>query len=712
MLVIHGANEQGKSTVMAFVRAMLYGLSGGGRQIANNERRRMTPWDGEEMGGALVISTRSGQIRLERLFGKSRSTDRCELMNDMTGQPILLPSQTEPGYVLLGLTENEWDHTVYVRQAGSLVGQDDDLLARLGNLAASGDDRVSQAEIDRRLRLAQTDLLAERGSGGRLNEARERLQVLLGQREQALAWNQAFLAKQSEDLVRQDDCARQAERVNRLRGQIDRRDRQARQIRWQHLLQQRQLIWSTWRDLVTNRQALMQSDIVATEALIRQIEPLIVRFQTADLARSGAAQALAGLGREQGEQQAANQQTAALRRQDRRSHNWLWLSLALILIFGGAAGGIWLNPWLWLLALAALWPAVLAIRLRQASRLAAEPIDLTGRDRTDREQVTAEQIRAEVTQTILQQAQSDLAEARAALLAIAPPELAAAEPSQISAILDVWKRRIERHHRLLEQHRQQQSALRALLDGRRWLDWQRDRRNGDEGEAPADLMPDPIDSHDELAGRLRQAEAELAERRESAAALRSALSQMSQNLPDLSGLDGEIRQAGARIAAMSHYYAQLGQVRQALDRAAAELQESFGPALNQETARILARLTRQRYQELKIDRSLAVRLADPENRAFHDWQYLSGGTVDQVYLALRLAISDQLSTPLDRLPLLLDDVLAQYDDARLASAFTYLAERSQTQPQQVILFTCQNRIVDLARAAGIAVIGLGEIMDQ
>ena len=40
--VISGGNESGKSTVVAFIRAMLYGLSGRGAQ---NERKKFQPWD-------------------------------------------------------------------------------------------------------------------------------------------------------------------------------------------------------------------------------------------------------------------------------------------------------------------------------------------------------------------------------------------------------------------------------------------------------------------------------------------------------------------------------------------------------------------------------------------------------------------------------------------------------------------------------------------
>ena len=64
----------------------------------------------------------------------------------------------------------------------------------------------------------------------------------------------------------------------------------------------------------------------------------------------------------------------------------------------------------------------------------------------------------------------------------------------------------------------------------------------------------------------------------------------------------------------------------------------------------------------------------------------SDGTVDQLYLALRLAVAQEL-TP--EAPLVLDDALVRFDDRRLAAALDVL--RKEAQQKQVILFTCQGR---------------------
>ena len=64
----------------------------------------------------------------------------------------------------------------------------------------------------------------------------------------------------------------------------------------------------------------------------------------------------------------------------------------------------------------------------------------------------------------------------------------------------------------------------------------------------------------------------------------------------------------------------------------------------------------------------------------------SDGTVDQLYLALRLAVAEEL-TP--NAPIILDDALVRFDDTRMKAALEILRELAEN--KQIILFTCQSR---------------------
>ena len=70
----------------------------------------------------------------------------------------------------------------------------------------------------------------------------------------------------------------------------------------------------------------------------------------------------------------------------------------------------------------------------------------------------------------------------------------------------------------------------------------------------------------------------------------------------------------------------------------------------------------------------------------HSAQWRSDGTADQLYLALRLAVANEL---IPEAPLVLDDALVRFDEARLESALDILIQQAES--KQVILFTCQAR---------------------
>jgi uncharacterized protein YhaN len=83
---------------------------------------------------------------------------------------------------------------------------------------------------------------------------------------------------------------------------------------------------------------------------------------------------------------------------------------------------------------------------------------------------------------------------------------------------------------------------------------------------------------------------------------------------------------------------------------------------------------------------------------------LSSGTIDQAYLALRLAITDLITDGRAYLPLLLDDIFTMYDDERAYEGMKFLAAyRSDNDRRpQILLFTCHNRISEWGKQTGAA----------
>ena len=66
---------------------------------------------------------------------------------------------------------------------------------------------------------------------------------------------------------------------------------------------------------------------------------------------------------------------------------------------------------------------------------------------------------------------------------------------------------------------------------------------------------------------------------------------------------------------------------------------------------------------------------------------LSTGTIDQLYLSLRLSMIDDLSN--EKMPIILDEAFAYYDDDRLENIIKFLSDNMKE--HQVIIFTCTKR---------------------
>lgn len=144
-----------------------------------------------------------------------------------------------------------------------------------------------------------------------------------------------------------------------------------------------------------------------------------------------------------------------------------------------------------------------------------------------------------------------------------------------------------------------------------------------------------------------------------------------------------LQQCVERLRHYQHMLDELQYARQALTEAFEQLQRDYTPRLNSAAAEILCRITNGRYTGFLADGlgEITVRTADGQ---LIQGAYLSGGTFDQIYFALRMAIIQLLAPDM---PVLLDDAFAQYDDERLAGALEYL----KTMPNQILLLSCQQR---------------------
>ena len=120
-----------------------------------------------------------------------------------------------------------------------------------------------------------------------------------------------------------------------------------------------------------------------------------------------------------------------------------------------------------------------------------------------------------------------------------------------------------------------------------------------------------------------------------------------------------------------------------LQGTAKEAGNSGTDTMKKKASEIFARITEGRYSRIEFERGQHIFVWDGVRRI--PAERLSRGTIEQIYLSVRLAAADMLLE--EDVPLIFDDAFAFYDDKRLESALKLLSG----QGKQVIIFTCQNR---------------------
>ena len=123
-----------------------------------------------------------------------------------------------------------------------------------------------------------------------------------------------------------------------------------------------------------------------------------------------------------------------------------------------------------------------------------------------------------------------------------------------------------------------------------------------------------------------------------------------------------------------------------LEKAYINMKNGITPKFTENLSKNISKISNNKYTKVGIDDENGLIV---ENRLgeYISAERLSVGTIDQLYLSLRLSMIDDLSE--ERLPVILDEVFAYYDDERLENILKFLNE--QISDHQIIIFTCTTR---------------------
>lgn len=153
-------------------------------------------------------------------------------------------------------------------------------------------------------------------------------------------------------------------------------------------------------------------------------------------------------------------------------------------------------------------------------------------------------------------------------------------------------------------------------------------------------------------------------------------------------LEEELSVANARIAELEKELHVINLAINTINQVSAEIHGDLGFLINDNISDIVSKITDGKYSDVRMDEKLHVMVKDQDS--YVGIEYLSAGTIEQIYLAVRLSVARLLCR--DKMPVIIDDIFTAYDETRLVNTLDCL---KTIDTEQIILLTSNPHIGDM-----------------
>ena len=676
--IITAPNEWGKSTWCAFLVAMLYGLDTRTKttKTALADKERYEPWSGSPMAGRIDLNWNGRDITIERRTKRRIPLGEFQAYETASGLPVTELTASNCGAMLLGVEQSVFRRAGFIRHADLPVTQDEALRRRLNDLVTTGDESGAADHLAEELRnlknqcrYNRSGLLpqAEAERDG-LNEKIAELENLKNQtgnleyqigeiknwlkqlhnHQQAQAY-----AKMQSDMARVEESQAALHQLQQELKQLESEcDGQPSQQEAEQMLRELRSFREQWNDLQEDFRNMPEEpqhpqlplpftgmDAEAARAMVKKDSE---QFASSAGSKAPLVLILVGI--------LGVISTAAL----------IFLRAYLFAGVAGAAG-----------LLALVWGILEKKSMKKQRKALLEKYGHSHwKHWTDPIAVYEQQLSGyHAAKNRFQQINADL-NVRLMVLNRKKESLCGYEdPDSLLYIWEtVWKK-WEVYYSTRREAMRAESHYETLRSMVRPV------------EKP--VMPDHLTHSEEETAQL-MSECAMEQQR-----LQNRLGQYQGRMELLGSYDAARKQldtVNARIVKLEETYSALMIAQETLAAARAELQRRFAPRITRQAQKILSRMTDGRYHSITMGADFSLQAGAGQEETLRDALWRSDGTMDQLYLALRLAVAEEL-TP--KAPLILDDALVRFDDQRMREAVSILRELSEN--RQVILFTCQGR---------------------
>ena len=673
--IVQAPNEWGKSTWCAFLVAMLYGIETRTKSTKNSlaDKERYEPWSGSPMAGRIDLNWNGKNITIERQTKGRVPLGDFRAYETETGLAVPELTAANCGQTLLEIERSVFQRAGFIRFCDLPVTQDEALRTRLNALVTTGDEtgdgeRLEKGlkELKNRCRYHRTGLIpqaeAQRDS---LEETCRELDSLQSQSEKLqsrLDQVNDWIAQleNHKDALRYAAAQEDAERVAQAWAA---RNEAAMRLEAAHAICREMPIRDQAEWAITKLRRLNQEYLdlqMESEMLPLPPEPEeppeVFRGMT-------------------GNEAIAKAEVDSDRYSKFSKKKPLLLILGVVLIaVGGAAMLKVLLPGLIVCAAGVILTTIAIVQKisnkKKCRKLeddygSANPVEWVNQGIQFSDSLQESEIAMEAYRKAKEDLNRRLLQLRGKIKRCTQGQDMESYLRSLEKVIVAWDdwADAQREFRKVESYLKTLKSMAKTAEKPKHPDFLTYT-----GEETARILSDAMSERNLLQDRLSQ------------------YAGRSEALGKREAVQSRIDQINQRIAKLEDVYAALTIAQQTLQEASMELQRRFSPKITKRAQKLMGILTGGRYNRLRLGEDFTLKAGAEQEDTLREALWRSDGTIDQLYLALRLAVAEELSMDA---PLVLDDALVRFDDDRLAAAMEVL--RKEAEKKQVILFTCQSR---------------------
>lgn len=161
---------------------------------------------------------------------------------------------------------------------------------------------------------------------------------------------------------------------------------------------------------------------------------------------------------------------------------------------------------------------------------------------------------------------------------------------------------------------------------------------------------------------------------------------INNNLENLINLEEEKIKLQKELKQLENKNNSFNIAKEVLQIAYEKMKNNVTPKFTKNLSQTINKISNGKYNKVTINDEEGL-MVELENGEYITADRLSIGTIDQLYLSLRLSMAEEISE--EKMPVILDEAFAYFDDYRLENALKFLVE--ELEENQIILFTCTKR---------------------